>query len=40
MEHNAVMRPLVQLEKKGVEFDRIPGTETGELELDKLEGMI
>jgi hypothetical protein len=34
------MRPLVQLSKKGVEFDRIPGTETGELVLDAVEGMI
>ncbi len=40
MEHNAVMRPLVQLEKKGVEFDRIPGNEKGELDLDAVEGMI
>lgn len=40
MEHNAVMRPLVQLEKEGVEFDRIPGKVTGELELDKIESMI
>ena len=40
MEHNAVMRPLVQLEKKGVRFDRIPGKQTGELELDKVESMI
>lgn len=40
MEHNAVMRPLVQLEKKGISFDRIPGNEAGELELDKLEAMI
>ena len=40
MEHNAVMRPLVQLEKLGVEFDRIPGSDKGELELDKLEAMI
>ena len=24
MEHNAVMRPLVQLEKHGISFDRIP----------------
>ena len=40
MEHNAVMRPLVQLAKKGVEFDRIPGTECGELVLDAVEGMI
>jgi cysteine desulfurase family protein len=40
MEHNAVMRPLVQLEKKGVEFDRIPGNDRGELDLDAVEGMI
>ena len=40
MEHNAVMRPLVQLEKSGVQFDRIPGKQTGELELDKVEEMI
>ena len=40
MEHNAVMRPLVQLEKKGIRFDRIPGKDTGELELDKVEAMI
>ena len=40
MEHNAVMRPLVQLSKKGIEFDRIPGTETGELVLDAVEDMI
>ena len=40
MEHNAVMRPLVQLQKKGVEFDRIPGNENGELILDAVEGMI
>ena len=40
MEHNAVMRPLVQLEKKGIEFDRIPGTREGELILDKVEEMI
>ena len=40
MEHNAVMRPLVQLEKTGVAFDRIPGNENGELILDAVEGMI
>lgn len=40
MEHNAVMRPLVQLEKKGVKFDRIPGTVNGELVIDAIEGMI
>lgn len=40
MEHNAVMRPLVQLEKTGVKFDRIPGTSEGELVVDAIEGMI
>ena len=40
MEHNAVMRPLVQLEKTGIAFDRIPGTEEGELVLDAIEDMI
>ena len=40
MEHNAVMRPLVQLEKQGVSFDRIPGTDKGELCLDCVESMI
>ncbi|MBQ6704115.1 MAG: aminotransferase class V-fold PLP-dependent enzyme [Clostridia bacterium] len=29
MEHNAMMRPLVQLEKEGVEFSRIPADEEG-----------
>jgi selenocysteine lyase/cysteine desulfurase len=40
MEHNAVMRPLVQLEKFGVDFSRIPGNEFGELDLDAVEGLI
>ncbi len=40
MEHNAVMRPLVQLAGKGIEFDRIPGTEAGELCTDRIEDMI
>ena len=40
IEHNAVMRPLVQLQEKGIEFDRIPATETGELELDKIASLI
>jgi len=31
MEHNAVMRPLVQLEKKGVEFTRVMCDEWGHL---------
>ena len=40
MEHNAVMRPLVQLSKQGIEFSRIPGNGNGELVLDEIEGMI
>ena len=35
MEHNAVMRPLVQLQKQGVDFDRIPCSSDGSLLLDK-----
>jgi cysteine desulfurase family protein len=40
MEHNAVMRPLVQLEKQGVSFSRIPCTSTSELCLDQMEGLL
>lgn len=40
MEHNAVMRPLVQLQKRGVGFDRIPGSTEGELLTDTLEALI
>lgn len=40
MEHNAVMRPLVQLEGLGVQFDRVPANSNGELETDKFESMI
>ncbi len=40
MEHNAVMRPLVQLEKTGVSFSRIPCTDTGDLQLDAMEGLL
>ena len=29
MEHNAVMRPLMELQKQGVEFSRIPADRTG-----------
>lgn len=35
MEHNAVMRPLVQLEATGVAFDRIPCSSDGSLLLAK-----
>lgn len=40
MEHNAVMRPLVQLEKQGVRFTRVPCDSQGRLELDALEGCL
>ena len=40
MEHNAVMRPLVQLEKNGVSFSRIPCKETGELCLETLTSLL
>lgn len=40
MEHNAVMRPLVQLEEDGVNLERIPCNEDGSLCLEKVEGMI
>ena len=37
MEHNAVMRPLVQLEKAGVSFTRVPCDMQGRLQTDALE---
>lgn len=37
MEHNAVMRPLRQLEEDGCSFTRIPCDEQGNLQLDALE---
>lgn len=37
MEHNAVMRPLVQL---GVEFDRVPCDAEGFLQLDQIESLV
>lgn len=40
MEHNAVMRPLVQLQKDGVNFDRIPCDSEGRLELDSLPSLL
>ena len=40
MEHNAVMRPIRQLEKNGVAFDRIPCTEQGELKLQSMEAFL
>ena len=40
MEHNAVMRPLRQLEAEGVTFERIPCNGQGELLLEKAEGLL
>ena len=40
MEHNAMMRPIRQLEAQGVEFDRIPCDEQGNLIVSALEDMI
>lgn len=40
MEHNAVMRPLVQLAEKGITFDRIPCTKEGELLLETAEALL
>ena len=40
MEHNAVMRPLNQLQKQGVEFDRIPCSSEGFLQFDEIEKLI
>ncbi|MBO5159013.1 MAG: aminotransferase class V-fold PLP-dependent enzyme [Lachnospiraceae bacterium] len=40
MEHNAVMRPVRQLEETGVEFDRIPCNAQGELILEAMEGLL
>lgn len=40
MEHNAVMRPLIQLTGTGVIFDRIPCTADGSLQLNKAEDLL
>ncbi len=40
MEHNAVMRPLVQLQKEGVSFSRIPCTTKGELLVEEMEPLL
>lgn len=40
MEHNAVMRPLRQMEALGVSWSRIPCTDTGELRVDMLESCL
>ncbi|MCF0150913.1 MAG: aminotransferase class V-fold PLP-dependent enzyme [Firmicutes bacterium] len=40
MEHNAMMRPIVQLAKQGVEFDRMPCREDGSLIVEEIEKLI
>lgn len=40
MEHNAVMRPLVQLEQNGVSFSRIPCTGDGELMVSQMDALV
>lgn len=40
MEHNAVMRPLIQLTHNGVSFDRIPCSQQGELCLSEAKSLI
>ena len=40
MEHNAVMRPLVQLSRDGISFDRIPCRKDGTMILEQAEAMI
>lgn len=36
MEHNAVMRPLTSMKKKGIDFSRIPCSIEGELDVESL----
>ena len=40
MEHNAVMRPLTRLEKRGVTFERIPCDAQGRLQTGRIEAML
>ena len=40
MEHNAVMRPLVQLEKQGIRFTRVPCAEDGSMDPADAESRI
>ena len=40
MEHNAVMRPVVQLASLGISFDRIPCRTNGSMILEKVEELI
>lgn len=40
MEHNAVMRPLVQLAEHGISFDRIPCASDGSMNVDDAESLL
>lgn len=40
MEHNAVMRPVVQLASSGISFDRIPCRTDGSMILEKVEELL
>ena len=40
MEHNAVMRPLVQLQKQGISFSRIPCRRDGSLILEEMAPLV
>lgn len=40
MEHNAVMRPIVQLEKEGLTFDRLPCHKDGSLILTEMDNYV
>ncbi|HAS74135.1 MAG TPA: cysteine desulfurase [Clostridiales bacterium UBA8960] len=40
MEHNAIMRPLVQLTHQGVTFDRIPCTREGKLVVETMLSLV
>ena len=40
MEHNAVMRPLVQLKDQGISFARIPCDKDGSLQLSAMESLL
>ena len=40
MEHNAVMRPLTQLAKRGVSFNRIPCDAEGRLQTGRVQAML
>lgn len=40
MEHNAVMRPLVQLKDQGISFTRIPCDKDGSLQLSAMESLL